>query len=128
MSPRRLAWIMGAGRAALGLAIVVAPREVTGGWLGRENVEHPIVARLAMMLGGRDLGLGLASLQTLDDPIAGPRVLAACALVDSIDTVATLLARRSMPRAGVLAATIVGGASAAGCLYCSRSLRLTTAG
>jgi hypothetical protein len=53
----------------------VAPRQVIGRWLGRENVEHPLVARMAMMLGGRDLALGVASLQTLDDPIAGPRVL-----------------------------------------------------
>jgi hypothetical protein len=123
MTPRRLAWLIGAGRAGLGLAIVVAPRQVTGRWLGRENAEQPIVARMAMMLGGRDLALGAASLQTLDDPIAGPRVLAACALVDTVDTVATILARRSMPRAGALAATAVGGATAAGCLYCSRALK-----
>jgi hypothetical protein len=114
---------MGAGRAALGLAIVVAPREVTGGWLGKENVERPLVAGLAMMLGGRDLALGLAQLQAANDPIAGPRAFAACALVDSIDTVATLLARRSMPPEGAVAATVVAAASAAGCLYASRSLR-----
>ncbi len=123
MNPRRLAWLIGAGRAGLGVAIVAAPRQVTGRWLGRENAEQPIVARMAMMLGGRDLALGIASLQTLDDPIAGPRVLAACALVDTIDTVATILARRSMPRAGALSATAVGGVTALGCLYCSRALK-----
>ncbi|ERR1700740_2153692 len=123
MTPRRLAQTMGAGRAALGLAIVVAPREVTGGWLGKENVESPLVAGLAMMLGGRDLALGLAQLQAADDPTGGSRLFAACALVDSIDTVATLLARRSMPREGVIAATVVAAASAAGCLYTSRVLR-----
>lgn len=123
MSPRRAAWLIGAGRAGLGLAIVVAPRQVTGRWLGRENVEHPLVARLAMMLGGRDLALGIASLQALDDPVAGPRVFAACALVDTVDTVATILARRAMPPAGALAAVLVGGATAAGCAYCSRGLR-----
>lgn len=113
---------MGAGRAALGLAIVVAPREVTGGWLGKENVENPLVAGLAMMLGGRDLALGLVQLQVAGDPITGSRVFAACALVDSIDTVATLLARRSMPREGAIVATAVAAASAAGCLYASRGL------
>ncbi|HEY2718127.1 MAG TPA: hypothetical protein VGI52_00750 [Solirubrobacteraceae bacterium] len=123
MTPRRLAWLIGAGRAGLGLAIVVAPGEVTGRWLGEENVKHPLVARLAMMLGGRDLALGVASLQTLDDPVVGPRVLAACALVDTVDTVATILAWRSMPRTGALAATAVGGTTAAACLYCSRGLR-----
>ena len=122
MTPRRLAQTMGAGRAALGLAIVVAPREVTGGWLGRENLENPLVAGLAMMLGGRDLALGLTQLQAATDPIAGPPVFAACALVDSIDTVATLLARRSMPREGVVAAAVIAAASAAGCLYASRAL------
>ncbi len=90
VTPRRAAWLIGAGRAGLGLAIVVAPRQVTGRWLGRENVEQPLVARMATMLGGRDLALGVASLQVLDDPIAGPRVFAACALVDTVDTVATI--------------------------------------
>ena len=127
MSPRRAAWLIGAGRAGLGLAIVVAPRQVTGRWLGRENVEQPLVARLAMMLGGRDLALGVASLQTLDDPLAGPRVLTACALVDAVDTLATVLARRAMPPAGALAAALVGSATAAGCLYCSRGLRASPA-
>jgi hypothetical protein len=128
MTARRAAWLIGAGRAGLGLAIVVAPRQVTGRWLGRENVEQPLIARMAMMLGGRDLALGVASLQTLDDPIAGPRVFAACALVDTVDTVATILARRSIPRAGALAAMVVGGSTAAGCLYCSRGLRARPAG
>lgn len=128
MSPRRAAWLIGAGRAALGVAIVVAPRQVTGRWLGRENVERPLVARLAMMLGGRDLALGIASLQTLDDPVAGPRVLGACAVVDTVDTVATVLARRAMPPAGALAATVVGGATAAACAYCARGLRASPAG
>jgi hypothetical protein len=123
VTPRRLAWLIGAGRAGLGLAIVAAPRQVTGRWLGRANAEQPIVTRMAMMLGGRDLALGIASLQTLDDPIAGPRVLAACAVVDTVDAVATILARRSMPRTGALAATVVGGVTAAGCLYCSRALQ-----
>jgi hypothetical protein len=128
MTPRRAAWLIGAGRAGLGLAIVVAPRQVTGRWLGRANVEQPLVARMAMMLGGRDLALGVASLQVLGDPIAGPRVFAACAVVDTVDTVATILARRSMPPAGALAAVLVGGATAAGCLYCSRGLRANPAG
>lgn len=128
MTPRRAARLIGAGRAGLGLAIVVAPRRVTGRWLGWENVEQPLVARMAMMLGGRDLALGVASLQALDDPIAGPRVFAACAVVDTVDTVATILARRSMPPAGALAAALVGGATAAGCLYCSRGLRVNAAG
>ena len=128
MTARRTAWLIGAGRAGLGLAIIVAPRQVTGRWLGRENVERPLVARMAMMLGGRDLALGVASLQTLDDPIVGPRVLAACALVDTVDTVATIFARRAMPPAGALAAVLVGSATATGCLHCSRGLRANPAG
>lgn len=128
MTPRRAAWLIGAGRAGLGLAIVLAPRRVTGRWLGRENVQRPLIARMAMMLGGRDLALGVASLQTLDDPIVGPRVLAACALVDTVDTVATILARRAMPPAGAVAAMVAGSATAAGCLYCSYGLRASPPG
>jgi hypothetical protein len=122
VAPRRAAWLLGAGRGALGVAILAAPEQVTGRWLGRENAAQPLVARMARMLGARDLALGIASLQTLDDPVLGPRVLAACALADSVDTVATILARRVLPRRGMLSAVAVGSATAVACLHCARRL------
>jgi hypothetical protein len=122
VSPRRAAWLLGAGRAVLGLAIIGAPEQVTAHWLGKDNAEMPIVARMARMMGARDLALGVASLLTLGDSVAGPRVIAACAAVDTVDTVATILARPVLPRRGMLAAATVGAGTAAACLYVSHRL------
>ncbi len=59
MSPRRCAWLLAAGRAALGVAVLAAPEQVTARWLGQDNAELPVVGDLARSLGARDLALGL---------------------------------------------------------------------
>jgi hypothetical protein len=122
LSPRRGAWLLAAGRAALGVAVLAAPERVTAGWLGEENSHNPVVGDLARSLGARDLALGLAALQTLDDEVAGPRVQALCALVDSVDALATILARQHLPRRGVIGTVAVAGAAAAAGFRLSRGL------
>jgi hypothetical protein len=122
VSPRRGAQLLAAGRAALGVAVLAAPEQVTSRWLGPENARLPVVGDLARSLGARDLALGLATLQTLDDPVVGPRVQALCAVVDSVDTLATILARASLPRRGVLGTVALAGASAAAGFYFSHRL------
>jgi len=122
MTPRRGAWLLAAGRAALGVAVLVAPAQVTAGWLGEGNAELPVVGDLARSLGARDLALGLATLQTLDDPLLGPRVQLLCALVDSADVLATVLARASLPRKGVIATVLVASGAASAGFYCSHQL------
>jgi hypothetical protein len=109
MNPRRGAWVLAASRLALGVVVLVAPERVTAGWLGTRHAEKPVVRDLARSLGARDLALGLATLQTLDDPVAGPRVQAACAVVDSVDALATLLARSDLPKRGVIGTAAVAG-------------------
>jgi hypothetical protein len=106
----------------LGVAVLAAPEQVTSGWLGPENARLPVVGDLARSLGARDLALGIATLQTLDDPVVGPRVQALCALADSVDTLATILARASLPRRGVLGTVAIAGASAAAGFYFSHRL------
>jgi hypothetical protein len=113
VSPRRGALLLAAGRAALGAAVLLAPEAVTSRWLGRANAELPIVGDLARSLGVRDVGLGLAVLATLDDPVAGPRIQAACAVADAVDAAATLAARRALPRTGVVGTVAVAAAAAA---------------
>jgi hypothetical protein len=120
VSPRRGAQLLAAGRAALGVAVLAAPEQVTSRWLGPENARLPVVGDLARSLGARDLALG--TLQTLDDPVVGPRVQALCAVVDSVDTLATILARASLPRRGVLGTVALAGASAAAGFYFSHRL------
>jgi hypothetical protein len=122
MSPGRGAWLLAAARAALGMAVLASPEKVTAGWLGQENSERPVVVDLARSLGARDVALGIATLQTLDDPVVGPRVQAACAVVDSVDVLATVIARGALPRKGVLATVAVAGAAAAAGFYFSHKL------
>jgi hypothetical protein len=121
LSPRRAAFALAAGRAALGAAVLAAPENVTSRWLGA-HAQHPIVRYLARSLGARDLALGLLAMQTLDDRVLGPRVHVACALVDSVDALATVAARSDLPAAGVFGTVAVAGGAAGAGLYLSRRL------
>jgi hypothetical protein len=121
ISPRRGAFLLAAGRAALGAAILAAPEQLTARWLGEQNAALPVVGDLARSLGARDLALGIATLKTLDDP-AGPLVQAACAVADSVDVLATVLARDALPRKGVVATVAVAGAAALAGFYFSHRL------
>ncbi|HEV7528957.1 MAG TPA: hypothetical protein VGO29_08675 [Solirubrobacteraceae bacterium] len=121
MGPRRAASLLAAGRAALGVAVLVAPEAVTSRWLGA-HASHPAVRYLARSLGARDLALGILALRTLDDPDIAPQVLAACALADSVDALATVAVRSQLPPAGAIGTVAVAGAAAAGGLYLAREL------
>jgi hypothetical protein len=111
VNSRRGAWLLAAGRASLGVAVLAAPEQVVGRWLGREHAAKPVVIDLARSLGARDIALGVATLQTLDDAVVGPRVQALCAVVDGIDVLATVMARRSLPASGVLGTVAIAGAA-----------------
>jgi hypothetical protein len=122
VDPRRGALLLAAGRAALGVAVLIAPEQVTARWLGADNAKLPVVGDLARSLGVRDVALGFAALQTLDDPISGPRIQAACAVADTVDVLATVLARKALPRVGVVGTVAVAGAAAGAGFYFSHRL------
>ncbi len=121
-SPRSGALLLAAGRAALGATILVAPERVTSHWLGEENAQLPVVGDLARSLGARDLALGLLTLQTLDDPVLGARVQFLCAVADSVDALATFLARAHLPRRGVIGTVAIAGLSAKAGFYFAHRL------
>jgi hypothetical protein len=119
---RRAAWLIAAGRAALGAAVLAAPEAVMSRWLGPENASKGAVKALGRGLAARDIGLAVATIQTLDDPVVGPRVQLACALADGVDALATIIERDELPpvaAAGTVA--IAGGAALAG-LYLAQRL------
>jgi hypothetical protein len=122
MSPRRGAWLLAAGRIALGAAVLAAPEKLTARWLGEESSRIPAVADLARGLAARDIALGIAVLQTLDDRVVGPRLQAACAFADGADTLATVIARNHLPRKGAIGTVAIAGASAVAGLYFSHKL------
>ncbi len=121
MSPRRAAALLAAGRAVLGVAVLVAPEAVTSRWLGK-HAKHPAVRYLARSLGARDLALGALSLSTLSDPRVGPQVLAAAAVADSADALATIAARSELPRAGAAGTVAIAGGAALAGFYLSAVL------
>lgn len=121
MNPRGAAGSLAAGRAALGLAILIAPRRASSRWLG-EDAAHPTVRYVARSLGVRDLVLGILALCTLDDAGVASRVQAACATADSIDVLATIAARSRLPTMGAAGTIAIAGASAAAGFHLSRRI------
>jgi hypothetical protein len=122
IAPRRGAWLLAVGRAALGTAVLASPEKVTAGWLGKSHAHSPVVEYLARSLGARDLALAIATLQTLEDPVVGPRVQAACAAVDSVDALATIIARAELPTRGVIGTVAIAGTAAGAGFYFSHRL------
>jgi hypothetical protein len=121
LTTRRAAWLLAAGRAAIGAAILLAPETALSLWLGPENARGGAAKALGRGLAARDLGLAVAVVQTLDDPVIGPRVQLACAVADGVDALATLIERDSLPplaAAGTFA--FAGGAAVAGAYLAHR--------
>ena len=114
--------MLAASRLALGVAVLAAPERVAAEWLGKDHAGRPIVKDLARSLGARDVALGLATLQTLEDPVVGPRVQAACAVVDCVDALATFAARSTLPRRGVVGTVAIAGAAAVAGFYFAHKL------
>jgi hypothetical protein len=112
LTPRGGVMLMAGGRVLLGAAVMAAPEQVVSRWLGEENAKSPALLDLARGLAARDIALGVATLQTLGDPVAGPRIQAACAVADLVDCGATVLAREHLPLKGAVGTVVVAGAAA----------------
>jgi hypothetical protein len=121
VSPRKGARALAIGRAAFGAALLIVPEKVAKGWLG-EYAKRPAVHALVRSIGVRDVVLGMIALHTLDHPEVGPRWQATCAVVDTVDLLATGAARNDLPAAGVAGTAVVAGGAAAAGFYFSRAL------
>jgi hypothetical protein len=122
VSPRRGARALAIGRAVFGAALLIGPETVAKGWLG-EYAERPAVHALVRSIGVRDMVLGMIALHTLDHPEVGPRWQATCAVVDTVDLLATGAARSDLPVAGVAGTAMVAGGAASAGFYFSRALK-----
>lgn len=113
MNPTTMSQILGAGRLALGAALVLAPDAVTPGWVGRDGATTG-GRILARGLGVRDAVLGLAALGVAAEPSKRTPVLAAGVICDLIDAGATA-ASDDLPSSKRAATLLVaGGAAIAG--------------
>jgi len=115
---RRGAGAVAAGRVAIGLTALAWPAVPARPWVGA--AADDLAARVfGRALGGRDLALGLGALAALREPAAEPGSasawMAAGALSDALDVVATLSSWRELPRIGRwLVAVSAGGAAVVG--------------
>jgi hypothetical protein len=107
-----------AGRVAIGLTALAWPSVPARPWVGA--AADDVAARVfGRALGARDVALGLGALAALTGPAsqAGPARawIAAGALSDALDVVATLSSWRDLPRVTRwLVAASAGGAALAG--------------
>jgi hypothetical protein len=115
---RRGAIAVAAGRVALGVTALAWPSVPARPWVGA--AADDVAARVfGRALGARDLALGLGALAALQGPAAEPGSarawVAAGALSDALDVVATLSSWRELPRVTRwLVAASAGGAALAG--------------
>ena len=128
VSPRRGAWLLAAGRAALGAAVLVAPG---GGDVAlarrRERAQPAPCSDLgARRSAARDLALGVATLQTLDDPRDRPARAGRLRASPTASTRSRRVARArraaaASARSGTVA--VAGGAAVAGLYFAHRLAR-----
>ncbi len=115
---RRGATVVAAGRVALGVTALVWPSVPARPWVGA--AADDVAARVfGRALGARDLVLGLGALAALQGPAAqtgsARAWVAAGALSDALDVVASVSSWRELPRfTRWLVAASAGGAALAG--------------
>lgn len=107
-SARSVCQTLGAGRALLGIALLVAPDRVTAGWVGDDGATAAGRV-LARGLGARDLLLGLGA---LTGPAGTARTwIAAGVAADVADTLISG-SSEAIPRNGRVGTTVVAGGAA----------------
>jgi len=121
VSPRDVARLIAAGRIAIGVGLLLAPRLVTRPWIGAD-AGRPGAKVLARAMGARDVVIGAIALHTLSNPQVAPRWQKAGAAVDAVDLAATLAARRELPRGGVALVVTMATFGVSGQLWAAAGL------
>jgi hypothetical protein len=121
MEARTLAKQLAYGRMAIGVALLLKPKLVTGGWLG-PVADTPGGKVLALTFGARDLAVGAGTAYALHTGTAVRPWLVAGTFTDVVDAVTTLAARRSLPSPGALGTIALASAGTAIGVYTARAL------
>jgi hypothetical protein len=114
MTARPLAQALAVNRIVFGLNFVVAPVRGVRIWVGEREAKRPAAQVLTRAVGARDVALGAGALLALrsgSDEVARAW-MAAHAVADSTDFLATLAERDRLPSATVAFALAVAGVSA----------------
>jgi len=119
--------IIAVGRVGFGVALLARPEQTSGRWLGGSAATSGTQVAIRG-LGVRDVILGLLTLHTLSHPQVGPRMVATCAIGDSVDLVATLAGRDELPSSGVAGTVALAGGTVAASVVIAGALRRTAPG
>lgn len=112
MSLRTATIAISAGRATLGLGLMVIPERIAARWVGPDGADPP-AATLARSVGVRDVALGIGAMVALTrDGDSAPAWLVAAAVSDVGDMAGVLVERESLPAGGVRGTLALAGASA----------------
>ena len=120
MEAETLAMSVARCRIAIGLAAVAIPNAAVRA-IGADSKSGGLAPLLACMLGGRDIALGLGTVVALDHgaPVRG--WLEGSALADTVDCVASVIARENMtPRAFRATAGLAAASAILGVLLARR--------
>jgi hypothetical protein len=110
--PRTLAAALAVNRTAFGLNYLLRPVQARGSWIGRAAT-RPGTQVMIRSQGVRDVALGTGALRALarGDARELRAWVAAHAVCDLIDLIATVRARADLPQRGARLAIAVAGAS-----------------
>jgi len=124
LTPRSAVTGIAVGRLLAGAGLLAQPGgALASGWVGAAEAERGATQLLFRSVGARDAGIALGTLAALRRGDAlHPWVLGA-ALADGVDLVATVAARRHIPRAGLVAVGLIAAGTAAAELAIARALR-----
>ncbi len=103
------AQMLGALRAAVGGALVVAPAFAGKVWIG-SHAQGPGTRVFARALGARDLALGLRIVQVARSGRLPRELLTFGALADAMDVAATIIAGKHLTPARRMAMPLIAGA------------------
>ena len=112
MDPWKALRIHAAGRAAIGAALVAAPRALGAVWVGADAA-RPSAAVYSGALGARDLGIGLGLLGASRAGHGTRPWIAAGMLGDAVDLAITVRHRGDLPAFGVASVGVLAGSSTA---------------
>jgi hypothetical protein len=115
MDVRTLSTGLAINRILFGMNFVAGPARGGRSWIGGREARRPATRVFARALGARDLALGLGALNALriGDDEAARIWMAAHAIADGVDLVATLAAVRALPAGPAAFAVVMAGGSTA---------------
>jgi hypothetical protein len=111
---QKLAALMSGARVALGVGLTVAPSRAAGGWLGADS-SRPATQVAIRALGARDAVIGAGGLMAATSGRGLRSWMAAAAVSDLADALASLAAGDSLPPRGRIGVVALASGAAVAC-------------